>query len=176
MKEGGGRSCLGEQSGCGLEVSSFERGLAQLGTAHTYHSTHLLCLPVPGLSSPSPSSHDLILPFTVVLGSSLCPGSSLRLLSSRLQLLPGSTSNPRRAVGILPPTFDSELTPNWLEGFSALHSVMTAQRQSRPGNRPLPGPPWLVHPPWLRKLRRLLLRALAGLSVKTLRQENLLGS
>lgn len=143
-KEVGRRSCLGVWSCCGLEVSSFERGLARLGTAHTYHSTHRLCLPAPGLSSPSPSSHDLILPFAVVLGSSLCPDSTFRLLSSRLQLLPGSTSAPRRAVGILPPTLDSELSPNWLEGFSALHSVLIAQRQSRPGSRPLPGPPTLA--------------------------------
>lgn len=36
-KEAGERSCLGVWSCCRLEVSSFERGLAWLGTAHTYH-------------------------------------------------------------------------------------------------------------------------------------------
>lgn len=46
------------------------------------------------------------------------------------------------AAGICLPTLVSELSPSWLEGFSALHSVLIAQRQYVPGSTPA----WSTHP------------------------------
>lgn len=149
-KEGGGRSCLGERSCWGLKVSSLEEAL-QCWALPTPITPPTSCASrFRGSPHPAPAamtSFCLLLWFLFPPSVQAAPSTSSAV--SQLQLLPVSTRAPCRAVGNLPPTLDSELSPKWLEGFSALHSVLTAQRQSRPGSRPLPGSPWLVHPPWL---------------------------
>lgn len=111
-----GRELTKAAQGVGPEVSSFPRGLAQLGTAIIPPTSWALLCQVTVTAS-----HDLNLPLVVVLSP------STRGSSTTLHLPTAHT----RAMDILSPTFswDSEPGLDWSQGFSALNSGLIAPRQ-----------------------------------------------